>query len=195
MSTTARTSFITPEEYLVLERAAGTKSEYFRGEMFALAGAGRRHNLLVASLIERLRPSARRRGCQVYPSDLRIGIRAIGKYTYPDVSITCGKEEFEDAVADTLLNPVVLVEVLSETTERYDRGAKFEHYQKLPSLRLYVLVAQDRPRVEVFARAEAGFWRYEAFEGAEAILPLDPPGAAFSLGELYEGVLEEPAGD
>ncbi len=194
MSTAARTSFITPEEYLALERAAETKSEYFRGEMFALAGAGRRHNLLVASLIERVRPAARRRGCQVYPSDMRIGIRAIGNYTYPDMAITCGKEEFEDAVADTLLNPVVLVEVLSESTEKYDRGAKFEHDQKLPSLRLYVLVTQDRPRVEVFSREEAGFWKYEAFEGDEAVLTLDPPGATFSLGELYEGVLEEPAG-
>jgi len=192
MSTAGRTSFITPEEYLALERAAETKSEYFRGEMFALAGAGRRHNLLVAKLIRLLGPAADHRGCRVYPSDMRIGIRAIGKYTYPDVAITCGKEEFEDAVADTLLNPVVLVEILSETTEKYDRGAKFENYQKLPSLRLYVLVTQDRPRVEVFARAEAGFWRYEAFEGNEAVLTLDPPGAAFPLGELYEGVLEEP---
>lgn len=194
MSTAARKPFITPEEYLALERAAETKSEYFRGEMFALAGAGRRHNLLVAKLIRLLGPSGDRRGCLVYPSDMRIGIRAIGKYTYPDVAITCGKEEFEDAAADTILNPVVLVEVLSDSTEKYDRGAKFEHYQKLPSLRVYVLVTQDRPRVEVFARAEPGFWRYEAFEGNEAVLALDPPGATFSLGELYEGVLEEPAG-
>jgi Uma2 family endonuclease len=108
--------------------------------MLGLAGAGRRHNLLVAKLIRLLGPAGDRRGCRVYPSDMRIGIRSIGKYTYPDVAITCGKEEFEDAVADTLLNPVVLVEVLSESTEKYDRGSKFEHYPKLPSLRLYVLV-------------------------------------------------------
>lgn len=192
MSSAAKPS-VSPEEYLAFERAAETKSEYFRGEIFALAGAGRRHNLLVASLIERLRPEARRRGCQVYPSDMRIGIRAIGKYTYPDLAVTCGKEEFEDPVADTLLNPVVLVEVLSETTEKYDRGTKFEHYQKLPSLRLYVLVTQDRPRVEVFGREEGTFWRYEAFEGPEAVLALDPPGVTIPLRELYEGILEQPA--
>ena len=116
MSSVPRT-YLTPEEYLAIERAAETKSEYFRGEMFALAGAGRLHNLLVARLIRVLGPEADRRGCLVYPSDLRVKITSLGKYTYPDVTVTCGREEFEDDHSDTLLNPSVIFEILSESTE------------------------------------------------------------------------------
>lgn len=191
MSTAAK-HYLTPEEYLAIERAAETKSEYFQGEMFALAGAGRRHNLLVARLIRVLGPAADQRGCLVYPSDLRVKIADLGKYTYPDVTVTCGHEEFEDAHGDTLLNPVVIFEILSESTERYDRGTKFAHYQKLASLRAYVLVAQDRVRIEVYTRQDGGFWRYEAFEGPEALVALEPPGSRFTLAQLYEGILTVP---
>lgn len=194
MSTAAK-HYLTPEEYLAIERAAETKSEYFQGEMFALAGAGRRHNLLVARLIRVLGPDADQRGCLVYPSDLRVKINDLGKYTYPDVTVTCGHEEFEDAHGDTLLNPVVVFEILSESTEAYDRGTKFAHYQKLPSLRVYVLVAQDRARVEVYTRQDGGFWRYEAFEGPEALVALEPPGSRFTLAHLYEGILTVPETD
>lgn len=188
MSTAAK-HYLTPEEYLAIERAAETKSEYFQGVMFALAGAGYAHNLLVTKLIRLLGPDADKRGCQVLPSDMRVKINALGKYTYPDVTITCGQAELEDAHGDTLLNPAVLFEILSDSTERYDRGTKFAHYQKLPSLRVYVLVAQDRPRVEVYTRQDGGFWRYEAFEGPEAQVALEPPGSRFTLAQLYEGIL------
>jgi Uma2 family endonuclease len=191
MSTAAK-HYLTPEEYLAIERAAETKSEYFQGEMFALAGAGYAHNLLVSKLIELLAPDANMRGCKVLPSDMRVKINALGKYTYPDVTVICGKAELEDAHGDTLLNPAVLFEILSESTERYDRGTKFAHYQKLPSLRVYVLVAQDRARVEVYTRQDGGFWRYEAFEGPEAMVALEPPGSTFTLAQLYEGILTVP---
>ena len=187
MSSIVKT-YLTPEQYLASERAAETKSEYFRGEVFALAGASLRHNLLVARLIEHLSPVVRRSGCEVYPSDLRVKISALGKYTNADVIVVCGKAELEDAHGDTLLNPSVIFEVLSESTERYDRGAKFLHYRKLESLRAYVLVAQDTIGVEVYTRQEQGFWRYEAYEGLGAIVTIEPPGARFSLAELYEGV-------
>ena len=190
MSLVPRT-YLTPEEYLAIERAAETKSEYFRGEMFALAGAGRLHNLLVARLIRVLGPEADRRGCLVYPSDLRVKITPLGKYTYPDVTVTCGREEFEDDHGDTLLNPSVVFEILSESTEGYDRGTKFAHYQKLASLRAYVLVAQDGERIELFVRQDGGFWRYEAFEGPDAVVTIEPPGARFALAELYAGILPE----
>lgn len=185
-------TYLTPEQYLAIERAAETKSEYFRGEMIALAGASRRHNLLVSRLIEHLAPAVRPLGCEVYPSDMRVKITALEKYLYPDLSVTCGEEKFEDAHRDTLLNPAMIFEVLSESTERYDRGAKFLHYRKLESLRAYVLVAQDALGVEVYSRQEGGFWRYEAFEGPEAVVALEPPGVRFSLAELYEGVGVEP---
>ena len=191
MSSIVRT-YLTPEQYLAIERAAETKSEYFRGEMFALSGASRRHNLLVANLIAQLQPVVRPLGCQVYPSDLRVKITPLGKYTYPDVIVTCGEEAFEDAHTDTLLNPTVIFEILSDSTERYDRGAKFLHYRKLESLRAYVLVSQDAPLVEVYTRQEGGFWRYDAYEG-DAVVTLDPPGARFSLADLYEGIGIEPA--
>lgn len=194
MSTAAK-HYLTPEEYLAIERAAETKSEYFQGEMFALAGAGHAHNLLVSKLIRLLGPEADRRGCEVLPSDMRVKISELGKYTYPDVTVTCGRAELEDAHGDTLLNPVVIFEILSESTERYDRGTKFAHYQKLASLRVYVLVAQDRPRVEVYTRQDGGFWRYEAFEGPEALVALEPPGTRFTLTQLYEGILTVPEAD
>lgn len=192
MSSAPKTN-LTPEEYLAIERAAETKSEYFRGEMCALAGASVAHNSLVANLIERLGPVARLRGCRVFPSDMRIKVTALGKYTYPDVVVVCGRPELEDAHVDTLLNPAVILEVLSSSTEAYDRGAKFQHYRKLPSLRCYVLVSQERPSVEVFTRQEGGFWRYEPFEGPDAVVTIEPPGARFTLAELFEGVLDESA--
>ena len=191
MSTAAR-HYLTPEEYLAIERAAERKSEYFQGEMFALAGAGYAHNLLVSKLIRLLGPDADQRGCQILPSDMRVKISELGKYTYPDVTVTCGPTELEDAHGDTLLNPAVIFEILSESTERYDRGTKFAHYQRLSSLRVYVLVAQDRERVEVYTRQDGGFWRYEAFEGPKALVTLEPPGTQFTLARLYEGVLTLP---
>lgn len=194
MSTAAK-HYLTPEEYLAIERAAETKSEYFQGEMFAVAGAGYAHNLLASKLIQLLAPDADKRGCEVLPSDMRVKISELGKYTYPDVTVTCGKAELEDAHDDTLLNPVVIFEILSDSTERYDRGTKFAHYQKLPSLRVYVLVAQDRARVEIYTRQDGGFWRYEAFEGPEALVALEPPGARFTLAQLYEGILTVPEAD
>jgi Uma2 family endonuclease len=116
---------LTPAEYLALERKALYKSEYFAGEMFAMAGASRRHNLIVANIIRVLGNQLLERDCNVYPSDMRVKISKIEKYTYPDVVVACGKEVFEDEENDTLLTPVVIIEVLSESTEAYDRDKKF----------------------------------------------------------------------
>jgi len=137
--------FVTPEQYLEIERKADYKSEYHSGQVFAMAGASREHNLLVGSIVRRLGNLLDGRPCETYPSDMRVLVSATGLYTYPDVSVACGEPEFLDGSLDVLLNPLLIVEVLSPSTESYDRGAKFALYQRLPSLQEYVLVSQNAP--------------------------------------------------
>ncbi len=148
----------TPEEYLALERKAEYKSEYFAGEIFAMSGASERHNLIVTNIVRELSLQLKRRPCKVYPSDMRVKVSPTGLYTYPDVVVVCGEARFEDAHMDTLLNPTVIIEVLSESTEAYDRGRKFEHYRTLASLSDYLLIAQDRPRIEHYVRQPERRW-------------------------------------
>ena len=145
MSTAPKT-YLTQADYLHRERAAEGKSEFYRGEMFAMAGASREHNLIVGNLVTSLNLQLRDRDCQVYPSDMRVKVSPTGLYTYPDVSVACENPEFEDAQGDTLLNPRVLVEVLSDSTEAYDRGPKFEQYRQLASLRDYLLINPNSRR-------------------------------------------------
>lgn len=178
--------FLTPEEYLARERAAETRSEYYAGQMYAMAGASLAHITIVGNLGAELRAALRGSGYRTYMSDLRVKVTAAGLYTYPDVIVGCGKPELEDRHRDTLLNPVVLIEVLSPSTETYDRGLKFELYQKLASLQEYVLVAQDRPRVEVLTRQEQGAtWLYRVFEGLETSLLLASVCCSIPLSEIY----------
>src|SRR5215471_4535044 len=139
---------LTVQEYLATERRSQSRSEYNKGEVVAFAGASRRHNRIVTNLVTALDTQLRGEPCNVYSSDMRVKISAAGIYAYPDVVVTCGTELFEDEIKDTLLNPLVLVEVLSESTEAYDRGTKLEHYRSIDSLGEYLLVTQDRPRVE-----------------------------------------------
>src|SRR5215216_7594453 len=138
-----RKALISPEEYLAIERKSEIKHEFFAGEMFAMVGASKRHNLITANLIRILGNQLLERPCNVYPSDMRVKVSATGKYTYPDVVIACEEEKFDDAENDTLLNPVIIIEVLSESTEAYDRGKKFEQYQNIESLTEYLLIGQD----------------------------------------------------
>ena len=145
---------LTPEEYLAIERRAEYKSEYYDGEMFALAGASEKHNLITLNIVSTIHAALKEKPCKAYASDMRVRVPVVGLYTYPDIAVVCGKAEFDDAIKDTLLNPVLIIEVLSESTEAYDRGKKFEYYRMIPSLREYVLVAQDRRCVEVFTRED-----------------------------------------
>lgn len=135
----------TPEEYLTLERQAQCKSAYYAGEIFATAGASRWHNLIVTNVLRELSLQLKGRPCTTYPSDMRVKVSPTGLYTYPDVTVVCGEAQSEDHQQDTLLNPTLIVEVLSESTEAYDRGGKFAHYRKLPSLLEYVLITQTKP--------------------------------------------------
>src|SRR5712691_1212035 len=150
--------FITPAEYLALERKAEYKSEYLNGEVFAMTGASRKHNLIVTNILISLGQQLRGRPCEAYSSDMRVKVTTPGLYTYPDVVVVCGKPEFEDEEVDTLLNPTLLIEVLSTSTERYDRIAKTSYYRTLDSLTEHLLVAQHEVRIEQYVRQPRGEW-------------------------------------
>ncbi|MEK7727070.1 MAG: Uma2 family endonuclease [candidate division KSB1 bacterium] len=181
---------LTPQEYLALERKAAFKSEYYQGEIFAMAGASDPHNLISINLIRILSTHLLQRDCFVYSSDMRVKVSPLGKYTYPDVMVACGKRIFDDAEQDTLVNPVLIVEILSPSTENYDRGAKFDHYQYIKTLAEYILVAQDRRRVERFFRQPDGQWTYRAFKENDDVIKLESIGCELALHEIYFKVPE-----
>ncbi|HVO22726.1 MAG TPA: Uma2 family endonuclease [Candidatus Margulisiibacteriota bacterium] len=179
---------ITPEEYLALERKAETKSEYFNGEIFAMSGASPVHVLIVTNVVSRLWGQLRARDCTVYSTDLRTKVSATGLYTYPDVVVVCGAPRFDDDQADTLVNPKVIIEVLSKSTQDYDRGAKFEQYRTIESFTEYVLIAQDKPHVEHFVRQPDGRWMFEETNRLADQITLESLGAHLALADVYEKV-------
>ena len=178
----------TPEEYLALERQAQCKSEYYAGEIFAMAGASRWHNLIVTNVLRELSLQLKGRPCTTYPSDLRVKVSPTGLYTYPDVTVVCGEAQFEDHQQDTLLNPTLIVEVLSESTEAYDRGGKFAHYRKLTSLMEYVLMAQTKPHVEHYVRQPDNRWLLAEADSLHQTLYLLSIDRHLVLAEVYDKV-------
>jgi Uma2 family endonuclease len=181
-------TFLTPEQYLEIERKAEYKSEYFKGEMFTMAGAKRAHNQLVAHLVRELDQQLRSRPCDVYPSEMRVYVPATRLYTYPDVTVVCGEPRFLDDQRDTLLNPGLVVEVLSPSTEAYDRGRKFDQYKSIESLREYFLVASDRVHADLYTRQADGRWLLSSADRLEDSLTLASVGAQLTLADLYEKV-------
>jgi Uma2 family endonuclease len=178
----------TPEEYLVLERQAQCKSEYNAGEIFAMAGASRWHNLIVANVIGELRSQLKGRPCTTYPSDMRVKVSPTGLYTYPDVTVVCGEAQFEDNQQDTLLNPTLIVEVLSESTEAYDRGGKFAHYRKLTPLMEYVLITQTKPHIEHYVRQPDNRWLLAEADSLHDTVHLASIDCQLALVEVYDKV-------
>lgn len=183
-----KTRLLTPEEYLAMERQEVNKHEYFQGEIALMPGASREHNLIVASILARLYMQLLKQPCEVYPSDMRVKVSASGLYTYPALTVVWGEPTFEDAKVDTLLNPTVIIEVLSAFTEGYDRGKKFAHYRRLDSLQDYLLVAQDQMHVEHYARQPDGAWRFLEAEQAEAMIKLTSIDCTLQLEEIYEKI-------
>lgn len=179
---------LTPEEYLAKERVADFKSEYYQGEMFAMPGAGYEHGQVRDNLTGEIRERLKGSDCQSVSGDLRVKIPATGLYTYPDINIVCGQPEFEDDVFDTLLNPRVLFEVLSERTERYDRGTKFAHYRQIPSLQEYVLAAQDRGLVERYTRRPDNCWNLTVCDDLSATFELTSVPVRIPMSEIYRNV-------
>jgi Uma2 family endonuclease len=147
---------LTAAEYLTYERASPVRHEFLDGKLYAMAGASLAHNLIAGNTLASLHGQLRGKPGTIYPSDMRLKIVRTGLYTYPDISIVCGEPQLEDQHGDTLLNPIVLIEVLSPSTETYDRGKKFQHYRTLSSLREYLLIAQDSYRVEHYIRQPQG---------------------------------------
>jgi Uma2 family endonuclease len=186
---TAPKQFLTPEEYLHRERQAEFRSEYFRGEMFAMAGASANHNLIVLNAGASLREQLKKKPCLVFPSDMRLRVEATGLFTYPDLSVVCGDLKLEGSGGDILLNPVVLVEVLSDSTEAYDRGKKFEHYRTIPSLQHYLLIAQDRYSIDCFSKQSDGIWSLTSCQSLDQSIDLEAIDCRLAAAEVYDKVV------
>jgi Uma2 family endonuclease len=178
--------YLTPEEYLALERKAEFKSEYMDGVVYAFAGASPRHNLIVANIITTLGVQLKSRPCKVYPSDLKVGVTSSRRFFYPDVSVVCGDDEFADEEQDVILNPTLIVEVSSETTAAFDRGKKFLSYQQIGSLQEYLLVSQDEVLVEGYARQGDDTWLYTKVAGLERSLMLPSVNCELALKDIYD---------
>ncbi len=198
MSSAATKKRFTPQEYLVLERKSETRNEYYNGEIFAMSGASREHNLIVGNLFRDIGNQLEDRPCETYTNDMRVWIEATGLYTYPDVTVVCGEPRFQDREVDTLLNPTVIVEVLSPTTAAYDRGDKFRHYRRIDSLREFVLISQDRMMVERYTR-QGNDWVLSDMTDPDQVLKLESIGCRIPLGRIYAkitfpepGAAEEP---
>lgn len=188
MSSQAQSRY-TPEEYLALERQAPYKSEYYAGDIFAMAGASRWHNLIVTNVVREISLQLKGRPCTTYPSDMRVTITPTGLYAYPDVTVVCGEARFEDTAQDTLLNPTLIVEVLSDATEAYDRGGKFAHYRKLASLQVYVLITQTKPHVEQYVRQPDNRWLLAAeADSLNDTMHLPAIDCHLALAEVYDKV-------
>lgn len=184
---TQRAPYYTPKEYLALERQASIKSELINGRIYAMAGASRQHNLIAGNVFREISSQLKGRACEAYISDMRLHISATGMFTYPDVMAVCGEVLFEDKEKDNLLNPSVIIEVLSPSTEAYDRGEKFAHYRRLVTLQEYLLISQHRVRIERFVRHGAE-WRMTEFNELTAIIQLTSIGCQLALAEIYDKV-------
>jgi Uma2 family endonuclease len=187
----AKPSYLTPGEYLTLERKAEGRSEYIAGRMFAMSGASRRHSLIAGNFYREISSQMRHRTCEAHMNDMRVKVSPTGLYTYPDIVAVCGEAMFEDKEIDTLVNPTAIVEVLSESTEAYDRGEKFAHYRRLETLREYVLVAQDKIRIEHFRR-EGEEWILSEVSAPDATLHLGSIDCHVGVAAIYEKVEFEP---
>ena len=187
MSTQLKT-FLTPEEYLEIERKAEFKSEYYNGEMFAMAGGSPRHAFIIGNLVYEFVGQLKGRACQVGSSDLRLRVSPSGLYTYPDVMVICGEPRYADDQKDTLLNPIVIVEVLSESTREYDLGRKFWFYRELPSVHEYIMVEQDAPRIVQWTRQDERHGTLSEANDLNQSVQLTSIDCVLKLSDVYDKV-------
>ncbi len=174
------------QEYLAFERESEIRHEFVDGEIFAMSGASRKHNRISWNVVAALDPKLREGDCEGFVSDMRVRIPATDVFTYPDVVVVCGEAQLqEEEGLEILLNPTLIVEVLSPSTEDYDRGRKFALYRSIPSLQLYLLAAQDRVHVERFERQESGLWVLYETDDLDEELELLAVGASLSLADVY----------
>jgi Uma2 family endonuclease len=182
----------TPEQYLERERRADDKSEYLSGEIFAMAGATEAHNLIVTNVIGELRSQLRGRPCRTYPSDMKVEVGPSGLFTYPDVSVVCGEPRFHDGRRDMVQNPKIIVEVLSKSTEAYDRGAKFAQYRRLASLTDYLVISPSEFRAELFVRQPDNQWLLTEITGDQVAIVIASLGCELQMAEVYDRVEFDP---
>lgn len=180
--------YISEEEYLVFERASATKHEYYNGRVYAMTGAKEAQNLIAGNILAALHGQLRRKPCRVYPSDMRVKVLKTGLHTYPDIVVVCGQPAFADEVTDTVINPVVIVEVLPPSTERYDRGLKFQSYRAIDTLQDYLLVAQDHRHIEHFSRQSNGVWVLREAVEPSSTLHIASIDASLQLQDVYEKI-------
>jgi Uma2 family endonuclease len=190
MSTASQRKY-TVEEYLEREERSETKHEFYQGEIFAMTGASYRHVQIARNLTVDLANKLRGKPCQPLGGDMRLSISSIGLYTYPDLTIVCGEPKFDARNPNTLTNPTLLIEILSPSTERYDRTTKFGFYRQIPTLREYVLVSQHEARIEIFRR-DQGDWKFSDAVGLEATIQLISVDCELPLAEVYKGVELDP---
>ncbi len=187
MSSAAAQTYLSPEEYLAWERKSDTKHEYLRGEIIAMPGASYRHTLLTMNISGELYILLKGGTCEVHTNDLRVRTSPETSYFYPDVLVVCGEPRLEDNTVDILLNPIILVEVLSPSTETYDRGEKFKHYQQIASLQEYILVSQDKIHIEHYIR-QGTQWQLTESQLSENVLRLPSIDCELALEDIYRRV-------
>src|SRR5215204_792812 len=178
---------MTEAAYLEFERASETKHEFYNGEVFAMAGATYEHNMIFMSTSNILYNQLRGKPYRAIPSDQRIRIKT-GLYTYPDLSVVCGEPQFAPNAFDTIVNPIVLIEILSKSSEAYDRGEKFQNYREIKTLQHYILISQTKPRIEGYTKGEDGKWTLTDAVGLEAILDIPSINCTLALADVYENV-------
>ncbi|MEO7652922.1 MAG: Uma2 family endonuclease, partial [Bryobacteraceae bacterium] len=176
---------LAPEHYLEIDRKADYKSEYYRGVMYAMAGGTYNHGLIILNTGAEIRQALGDRPCSVTSVDVRLRVAETGLFTYPDLMVVCGDPAFADNRKDTILNPIVIAEVLSPSTEAHDRGFKFAHYRRIAALQEYLLVSQSEPNVERYVRQPDGQWMFSETRGYDGILPLESLGCAIPLSGIY----------
>jgi Uma2 family endonuclease len=182
---------LTMEEYLALEREAEQRNEYLKGEMFAMTGATIKHNLIAGNVFAELKRQLRPTAYNIFISDMRVGVPAAELYTYPDIVVVCGEPLLEDEYLDTLLNPVLIIEVLLKSTASYDRSIKFGYYRTIESLTEYLLIAQDTHHVEQYTKQADGRWLLADIVSLEAVVELTSVGCTLALKDVYEKVVPE----
>ncbi len=180
--------YITEQVYLAFERSSTRKHEYFDGEIVAMSGGTVAHNLISGNMFASLHTQLRGAGCRAFTSDLRLKVMATGLHTYPDVTVVCGHFQFVDESRDTLMNPVVIIEVLSPSTERYDRGMKFQNYRTIATLQEYILIAQDKPQIEHYVRQASGRWIFEEAQEVTELITLPSIHCRLAMSDVYDGV-------
>ena len=188
MSALPKIVYWTPKEYLAMERKAKYKSEYFNGQIIAMAGASKRHNLITTNVSGEFYLQFKKRSCEVYSSDMRVKVSESGLYTYPDVVAVCDRARFDDTQKDTLLNPTVIVHVLSNSTKGYDLGTKFAHYRKLDSLQEYLVISQTKYHVEHYVRQPNKQWLLSEYESLSDIIELPSINCQLAMTDIYDKI-------